>query len=205
MTLKGIVQEIFHYFTHLDHGFPFTLKKLLFSPGVMQKEYVAGLRNKYQKPFSMFFICASVAALLLYIINLTLVNNFGTGDREEALFFQKYWVALQVAMFPIFASITYLFFYNTRYNFAEIIILQLYTFAMIFILLTVIHLLKFINSDLQTRYIELPVVIYYTIITNLHFFDRSSKYLTIIKTIFVIAISFFIASSIQDFLVDRYM
>src|SRR4051794_24556688 len=63
LTLGLIFHEAFHFFTHLDHGFPYTLKRLLKSPGTMQKEYVDGVRLKYQKPFSMFFLCATVAAL----------------------------------------------------------------------------------------------------------------------------------------------
>jgi len=205
LTLKGIFHEAFHYFTHLDNAFPYTIKQLILSPGNMQREYVNGIRKKYQKPFSMFFICASFAALSLYLINLSLVKYFGTGDSEEALFFHKYWVLLQVCMFPVFATITYLFFNNKQYNYAEIMILQLYTFSFIFLILTVIHLFKYIAPHLQTRYIELPVFVLYTIFTNVFFFNKSSRLATITKSILIITINFFLATALQDILVECFM
>jgi hypothetical protein len=32
--------EVFHFFTHLDRGFPYTLKKLIVSPGTVQRDYI---------------------------------------------------------------------------------------------------------------------------------------------------------------------
>jgi hypothetical protein len=54
ITLQHILQEVAHTFTHVDHGFLFTLKELLIHPGTMQKRYLAGERKEYQKFFSMF-------------------------------------------------------------------------------------------------------------------------------------------------------
>ena len=47
ISIRSILHEAFHFFTHLNHGFPYTLKKLFTSPGKMQKEYIEGSRLKY--------------------------------------------------------------------------------------------------------------------------------------------------------------
>src|SRR3990170_3167143 len=68
ISLSALLHDIFHLFTHLDKGFGYTLKKLMVEPGHMQRTYVEGYRAKHQKPFAMFFICATVAALSRYWI-----------------------------------------------------------------------------------------------------------------------------------------
>ncbi len=205
LTFKGLIHEVFHYFTHFDKGFPYTLKKLITAPGHMQREYVEGVRGKYQKPFSMFFICGTVAALCLYWINMSIVKYLDAGDSQEAEFFHQYWVFLQVVMLPVYTLITYLFFRESRLNYAEIMVFQLYLFSFFFLLLVVIHLLKFIFPDLETRYIELPLIVVYTVITNFHFFKNPSKWIIIAKSVGIIAISFVLASYIQDLLVEKLL
>ncbi|RYY71195.1 MAG: DUF3667 domain-containing protein [Chitinophagaceae bacterium] len=204
LSLGSILHEVFHFFTHLDHGFPFTFKRLLTSPGNMQREYIEGVRSKYQKPFSMFFICATIAALAIYWINLLLIKHFDAGDNKEAIFFNKYWVLFQVLMVPFFALITYLIFRQAKYNYGEILVFQLYLFSFLFIVLLLIHLLKFVFPHLQTRYIELPVIVVYTAITNLNFFKGLKKWVIIVLTILSICLCFGLASYLQDLLVKSF-
>jgi hypothetical protein len=204
LSLHSIFHEAFHFFTHLDHGFPYTLKKLLTAPGKMQKEYIEGFRQKYQKPFAMFFLCATIAALAIYWINLLLIDHFNAGDTREAMFFHKYWVILQVFMLPFYSLVTYLFFKRSGLNYGEIMVFQLYLFSFLFIMLAVIHLFKFISPHLQTRYIELPLIVIYTGITNFNFFKSLKKPLIIAFTILSIGICFLFASYIQDLLVVMF-
>ena len=170
----------------------------------MQKEYVEGSRQKYQKPFSMFFLCATIAALAIYWINLLLIKHFDAGDTQEADFFHKYWVILQVLMLPLYALITYLFFKRSKLNYGEIMVFQLYLFSFLFIVLSMIHLFKFIFPHLQTRYIELPVIVLYTAITNLNFFKGLKKWVIISCTVLAIGLCFLLATYIQDLLVRSF-
>ncbi|MDB5200688.1 MAG: hypothetical protein JWQ27_97 [Ferruginibacter sp.] len=204
LSIASILHEVFHFFTHLDHGFPYTLKKLCTAPGTMQREYIEGSRAKQQKPFSMFFICATIAALVIYWVNLLLIQHFNAGDNNEAAFFHKYWTMLQILMLPVYALITWLLFKKAGYNYGEIIVFQLYLFSFLFIVLSLIHLLKFIFPHLETRWIELPAIILYTTITNLNFFTQLKKGLTILLTIISISLCFVMASYIQDLLVKVF-
>ena len=204
LSVRSILHEVFHFFTHLDHGFPYTLKRLFTAPGTMQKEYVDGVRQKYQKPFSMFFICATIAALTMYWINVLMLKYFDAGDNKEAVLFQKYWAILQILMLPVYAFITYLFFKRAKLNYGEIIVFQLYLFSFLFMAISIIHLFKFIYPHLQTRYIELPVIVLYTVITNLNFFKSLKKWIVTGLTIVCIVLCFFLASYVQDFLVQVF-
>lgn len=204
LTTKSILHEVFHFLTHLDKGFPFTLKKLLIEPGQMQRKYVEGTRNRHQKPFSMFFIFASFAALALYWINQTLIKYFNAGDVEEGAFFHKYWVVLQICLLPLYTLITYLFFRKAKYNYAEICVLLLYQFSFLFILLTAIHLMRFIWPHLQTRYIEFPLIIIYSTITNMNFFNKISRWAAILNSMLSIALCFLLASYVQDILIKVF-
>ena len=200
ITLTGILHEVFHFFSHLEKGFPYTLTKIVTQPGQMQREYIEGQRVKHQKPFSMYFLCATIAALLYYWINLALIKYFHTPSNEVT-FFHQYMVVLQIVMLPVYSFITWLFFRNSKYNFAETMVLLLYTFSFVLLLAACIQLLKFIWPGLQTRYIELPLIMIYITITNVRFFHDIPKWIAFVKSIVVTVLCFGVVTFIQDWLV----
>ena len=202
ISLSGLLHDVFHFFTHLDRGFGYTLKKLIIAPGYMQKNYIEGERNKHQKPFSMFFICATVAALSRYWIFSALMKYYNTGNISEANFFHEYMVIVHIAMLPFYVFITYLFFYKSRYNYAEIGVLILYTMSIFFLAATIIALLKFIWPHLDTAYIELPIFIIYNVVTFINFFDKLPRWIVVLKSIFIIIILFFLVRIVEDFTVQ---
>jgi rRNA maturation protein Nop10 len=110
ITLHSIVHEVFHYFTHLDKGFGYTLKKLITEPGTMQRRYIEGERSRHQKPFSMFFICGTISGLGYYFINLGIANLYGLQNETETGFFRHYFVLLQALLLPLYTFITWLCF-----------------------------------------------------------------------------------------------
>jgi hypothetical protein len=202
LSFHELIHEAFHFFTHLEKGFLYTLKMLLVSPGKMQKEYVEGDRVRHQKPFSMFFISATVCALIFYWVNSALIKYYHLGDTKETAFFHQYWVLLQVCMLPLYCSISFLCFKKAGYHFGEIVVSQLYTFSFVFLLLALIQLLKFIDPNLETRYIELPLIAGYSLITNLNFFNRLKRSAVILISLITIILLFLIAVSVQDKLVE---
>ena len=190
ISLSGLLHDVFHFFTHLDRGFGYTLKKLIIAPGYMQRGYIEGERSKHQKPFSMFFICATVAALSRYWIFRALQKYYHVGNISEANFFHEYMVILHIGMLPLYTFITYLFFYKSKYNYAEIGVLILYTMSIFFLAATLIALLKFIWPHLDTAYIELPILIIYNVITFINFFDKLPRWSVVLRSITIIIILF---------------
>ena len=201
ISLSGLLHDVFHHFTHLDKGFGYTLRKLIIAPGYMQRAYIEGERTKHQKPFSMFFICATVAALSRYWIFTALLKYYHAGNISEANFFHEYMVLLHVVMMPLYAFITYLFFYKSGYNYAEIGVLILYTTSMFFLAATIIALFKFLWPNLDTAYVELPILMAYNVITFINFFDKLPRWSVVLRSIIIIIILFFLIQIAEDFAV----
>lgn len=202
ISMAGLLHDVFHFFTHLDKGFGYTLKMLIIAPGHMQREYVEGVRSKHQKPFSMFFICATIAALARYWIYQALLKYYHTGNVSEMTFFHEYMVLFHIVLLPLNALIVYLFFYKSGYNYAETGILFLYSGSFFFVVATVISLFKFIWPEFDTAYFELPVLLIYTIITNINFFHRQPRWQVVIKSIIIILLIFLSVQVIEDFVIQ---
>jgi hypothetical protein len=66
--------------SHTWIGISVYASKLITSPGHMQREYIEGNHARHQKPFAMFFICATVFALLTFWINVILMNYMRGGN-----------------------------------------------------------------------------------------------------------------------------
>lgn len=198
LSLPELLHEAFHFFTHVEHGFLYTLKMLLTSPGQVQRQYVEGFRVKHQKPFSMFFLSATISALVYYWVYTAIITYMHTGSQEEADFFHKHFVLLHVCLLPLYSLIVYLCFKKAGYNYGEITVYQLYTFSFLFIMLAFIQLIKFIAPHLQTRYIELPCFIIYILFTNLRFFVQLKRSTVIILSVITVILIFALGSSVQD-------
>ena len=106
ISLNGLLHDVFHVFTHIDKGFGYTLKELFVHPGKMQRWYVEGERVRHQKPFSMFLICATVAALIRYWIYESIISYYQAGSSSEAYFLNEYMVLLHLVLMPVYTLIT---------------------------------------------------------------------------------------------------
>jgi hypothetical protein len=202
ITFKGLMHDVLHLFTHVDKGILFTLKKLILAPGTMQRDYVDGDRARHQKPFSMFFICATVAALARYWMNIALMNYFQSGDMAEGAFFNKYLVILHIVLVPVYALITYVVFYSKRFNYSEIGVLLLYTMSFFFLLTTALWFTRFIWQDFDTAYIELPCIALYNAITFRNFFKEEKTWVVIIKSVITVSLIFIAAGLSEDLAID---
>ena len=203
LSVKGLVHDVFHFFTHLDKGFVFTLKQLFTSPGTMQRIYVEGERSKHQQPFSMFFICATVAALSRYWIYLILNKYYQVNDTVEANFFHEYMVLVHIFLLPLYICISYIFFSKSKFNFAEIGVLTIYTTSFFFIAVSIIALMKFIFPHADTAYAELPVLLIYNAITLVKFFREEKSAIVILKSIVIMSLMFSLAHYIEKFVIER--
>lgn len=185
ISLHSILHEVFHYFTHLDKGFVYTLKKLVTEPGTMQRHYLEGERTRHQKPFSMFFICGTLSGLGYYLINVAFANLYGFHDEASNNFFRHYFVILQAFLLPLYTLFTWLFFRDEKYNYAETLIMMLYNTALVYLVLVPIVALKLLFPYYENRIIEVIFLVFYNTFSNLHFYE-GKKHVIIIRTILVI-------------------
>ncbi len=205
ISIPGLLHDIFHLFTHLDRGFGYTLKMLVLAPGHMQREYIDGERKRHQKPFSMFLICATVAAIVRYWIQMVLIKYYHIGNISEATFLNKYMVIFFIALLPIHVLVTYVLFRKSGYNFAEIAVFILYTLSFVFLVAACIALLRFIWPHMDTIYVELPFLLVYNTITFINFFRSQPRWVVALKSIVLILVIFFLIQVAEDFVIQSIL
>lgn len=204
ITFPHLLHEVFHLFTHLDSGFLYTLKKLAISPGKMQLDYVGGHRVKHQKPFSLFFICASLLALAIYWFT----KDHQPTEQIAAAnhkFLSSYYVLTHIVLLPFYSLITWLLFAKARYNYAEILVLTMYTASYMFLLLIPINSLNKFAPHLSSITLEVSVLAVYNVWTFINFFSRLPRWLVFTLSIANIIITYFVFKTLSDWLVENIL
>jgi hypothetical protein len=204
VSMANLYHEIFHFFTHLDKGIAFTIKKLFTAPGRMQHDYLEGYRSKHQKPFSFFFITATLTGLSLYWVNILVEKIYGNANVAEGTFFHEYMIFLLLFSLPYVMLLTWLFFYSSKYNFAEIGILILYTMPVIFLIVVFANCTRLIFPGFETRILELPLILIYCTITNLNFFKTIPRWRVVLQSIVITILFFVTVAYVQDRIVEAY-
>jgi hypothetical protein len=162
ITFHSLINEVFHFFTHMQKGFLFTTVQLLQKPAETVKDFIAGKRKKYQSPVSYFLIWISIYILFLYGLEKLFGENivinykdyFGAGNSTQYAIRHLGLVLLMVV--PFQALFLYLFvtapLYNywvsvacTFYSLGTIIVLQ-FCFAVLALL---VHLFTGISVPLN--------------------------------------------------------
>lgn len=134
---KYLLDKVVHSFD-LDRGFFYTLLQLMIRPGVAVKGYVDGTRIGFSSPFKVFLIIGAVATL--YTVNsgsFQPEGAAGSGSFVENLenwdgFIinsGKFYSFFQLTGSIVFSVFTWIMFLRSRFNFAEILVLNIYIVA----------------------------------------------------------------------------
>ena len=198
ITVSHLVHEIVHTFTHLEKGFLFTLRKLLADPGRMQRQYMEGFRVNYQKPFSMFFICSTVSALVLYWLNRLTGSSPGREQAAFNYFLQHYYVLLHIILLPFYTLVTWLLFKSSKHNYAEILVLGMYMLALMLLLLIPLYLVSAGIPAMKTRFAETIVFGIYNVWTFIRFFNKMAWWKVLIMSIVNMIINYFVYVFIME-------
>jgi hypothetical protein len=198
ITLGHVAHEVFHLFTHLDHGILYTLKELIVQPGQTQLRYVAGQRERYQKPFSLFFLCGTLAALGLFGLHHLMNRWHGYDELAEGTFVRHYFVLLQMALLPVYALVTWAFFRRTSYNYAEVAVLVLYNTSILFVMVILTNALRLLWPDLNVAYVEVPFVFAYSLAANLRFFHTVPRWQVVVNTLFISVTCYLLSNTSAD-------
>ena len=205
LTISAIVHEVFHLFTNLDKGFPFTLKKLSVMPGKMQKEYIDGYRSRYQKPFSMVFICGTITAFALYLIHKpeASISHF---EAVKTDFTRHYYVLIQLGLLPFYALVTWILFKNNKVNYAESLVLFAYTLSFMLLVVILTNLIDLLPvTNIPSSYYEIPVLFAYLLWTNMNFFIAEPKWRLAAKTLAQIFIAYFASNYLTEFIINSLL
>lgn len=163
LTVRHILHEIVHYFTHADKGIIFLIKELFIRPGTVINEYIEGKRKKYFNPFTYLILCSTISAYIYWKLQYYTSMNVPEAQQnnppemqkllmQTSELMEKYGKIITIFMLPLLASLSKLFYFKKKHNFAEHLTIQAFILAQtgimnIFITLTSYYI--FPNSYFQ--------------------------------------------------------
>ena len=133
LSATVLLEEILHFFTHLENGFVYTTWNFLIRPGKSAMEFIAGKRKNYQKPVSYFLIWVG-----LYIVLHNSIINFydyrmgqevlqGLSIKEQSnVFFRQHLSLFIIPVILVSALWLYIFLARPRFNFVELLAICMY-------------------------------------------------------------------------------
>jgi hypothetical protein len=133
LSVTVILEEVLHFFTHLENGFIFTTKNFLVQPGISSLDFISGKRKNFQKPVSYFLIWIGLYILLHnaiinhfhYQLSREVVQSLNVEEQSNILFRQH----LSIFIFPVImvsAILLYFIMAKPVFNFIELFTLCLY-------------------------------------------------------------------------------
>jgi hypothetical protein len=137
LTWYSLVEEILHFFSHIEHGFLNTSYQLLIRPGRVIKEYLHGKRKKYHKPVSLYLIWAGIRLLTFTLVSTLMhYDNFRTGNllfgsREAGVYVVQHTQAFGLLSIPIVALFVWLIISRPKINYIETLTMSIYFYAII--------------------------------------------------------------------------
>lgn len=82
--LHNVVQNILGAFTKINKGLVRTSIELLYRPGYMIKDFLAGKRVNYLMPFQMLFVLAALYVMTIEIVNPGVLRKLTPTEQAEA-------------------------------------------------------------------------------------------------------------------------
>lgn len=148
LTAKALLNEILHFFTHMEETFFKTSLYFVIKPGLTSLNYVNGKRKRYQKPVSYFLIWAGIYILLHNFIldrfhyDLIMQENGQTALQQEAnILLRKHFTFFVLPILFSSSFIIWLVLGRPRLYYFEIFTLSLYGCGSYFLLLIVSDIL----------------------------------------------------------------
>ena len=142
LSFGHVARQVAGELSPVDHGIVYTTLAVLTRPGRMAREYVDGRTVRYVGPVKYFMLLVGAAQILALRIGVVrdLVAGVLSGYYERRpvhgelqarllAFVTSYFVSLSAVMVPLFALAARSLFRRARLNYAEHLVLALYTGA----------------------------------------------------------------------------
>ena len=198
ISIKHIIHDVVHAFTHADKGFLLLVKELLVRPGFVAREFVNGKRKKYFNPLSFLVITSALLAYFSYLTGYLEALTAGSTQRAghmPQLMTETFAIGAKSGkeltlflMAPLFAFLSWLFFIRSKYNYAENFALNSFIFGEAAIIRTAIFIpLHVIFPELTKQFLYFvyePLFIIYLVVAFKQFFG-GNIFLLILKAILV--------------------
>jgi hypothetical protein len=169
------LHDIPHSVFHVDKGFPYTFASLFTRPAGMLKEYLAGRRVKYFRPFAYVVLMSAICTFLIAQLDkvtdsLYLSYHPGAKITEAHGFFQHYFSVFIFLLIPVTALVTWLFFRKRQYNYWEHFLVNTYLGAQLNVLLLLIKISGLVKLLITHDSPEINISIFMTLFMLLYGF-----------------------------------
>jgi hypothetical protein len=127
-SLAHVIEHDFiHGIFHFDKGFFYTISQLFTRPGHSIREYVQGKRARHFNYFATIILLLTISYFLKKSTRIDASAIFD-GDTTEGLFkvLKDYSKITAFLHIPVVAFISYLFFKQSKQNYTENLVLNLY-------------------------------------------------------------------------------
>jgi hypothetical protein len=154
LTWTSLVEEVTHFFTHVEHGFLKTNRMVLFHFGTFVQSFLQGRRKNVQKPVAFLLIWIAISLLSHNAAKWITGNehlrtaSIFTGDGEIFEFYSKHISLVETLVLPFISLAVWLILGRPKLNYVEVVAVTFYNFSvsyMIYALLWVIAC--FFDSD----------------------------------------------------------
>ncbi|MEY8760852.1 DUF3667 domain-containing protein [Chryseobacterium tongliaoense] len=130
---------------HIEARFFRTIRHILFGPGKMAMDYIAGKRIKYYNLFSLLLILFGFNVLALHFYLDMASIDIHKENSDIINFFSKYSKASLLGLLPIMALNAWALFRSVKLNFAEHIIIAVVSLCGILMILLVDDVISIIG------------------------------------------------------------
>ncbi|MDU1889892.1 MAG: DUF3667 domain-containing protein [Dysgonomonas sp.] len=206
IDLHYLLHEIQHSIFHVDKGILYTIKELLLRPGIALRNYIAGNRSSFFKPFAFVLILGAVYGFIAHFFNLYPENEvLSMSEQGNSVKFLEYYGTtiklvydnysfVMLALVPFAALASYIFFRRNGYNYWEHLVVNSYIVGMqIFVLLFFFFVYYYIRSS-WVHLLSSTISYGYFIWVFIQLFGGDSKMKAGVKAAFSILFSFLFLS-----------
>lgn len=178
-----IVEEVLHFFTHVEHGFLATTSLLITRPGVLNKNYLEGKRKSYHKPISFLLIWIAIYLMIYSFVNKVTYHpdfnseSFFSNDAAVTAMFTKYRSLIELLIIPVSSLIGWTILARPKLNYFEILSTGFYGTSMLFIILsTQFSIALIFNINFHTNIFDAVIAILYTCWSFYSGYDLFKRY-----------------------------
>jgi uncharacterized protein DUF3667 len=205
LTWTSLINELFHFLSHLEKGFINTSFQLLIRPDKVIGEYLNGKRKKYFKPLSLFLIWVSVH-LLVYKFTSAIMNYENIRNKAEiGDYVVKHTALFGFFLIPILSFLLWLIVSRPKLNYIETFTAVLYCNAAIEMLITFQIIIKgiFFRSNFLTNSFPLQIKMvsgiwgFYCMVM---FFSKKKIKYWVFRILLVIVIGLLIHAQLSEFI-----
>ncbi len=192
ITIKHVLEEFWHNFTHTDKNY-FSFAWILFkNPGTVIQEYLDGKRSKYFSPYTFYLVTTSLLVLTTKSV-FHLEDKLYHINNEFGYYVDSNINIIMLCILPFLAFIFQAFYRDKQLNYAESFTALIMIFGLMNFFLLITNLLSFIfiQYHYYTRGL-VNIIGYFFILWAIIKFTKPKKFANIFKPS-IVTIIFFVS------------